>query len=160
MSNLLAAFKVSDQIVSRLFDHRQFTNGQVDYLVKGLDDTRLEDNLDRLLKINERVCVILDKTHGEAVTTKRRDSLVDFKTDISQLVSRADNILQLESQFKNRENDLLSAVRAQRKESIDEYKTKIDEELLKFVKSSEKDEEDLRKKYSKLEISLMKNNPI
>lgn len=160
MSNSRAAFKVSDQIVSRLFDHRQFTTGQIDYLVKGFDNACLEDNLEKLLKINEKVCVVLDQTQSESLTTINRDISVDRKTDVSELVSIAEQILRFESRFKDREEKMLSEVRAQRQKSIDNCKLTLDEKLRKFVESLEAGEEELRKKYSKLEETLMKNNPI
>lgn len=57
---------MADQLITRLFDQRQFTNGEISYLVKGFEqEANLEANFDRILKINENVCVTLDKTSSD-----------------------------------------------------------------------------------------------
>lgn len=54
--------KVADQVLARIFDQRQFTNGEINYMVREFGDvTDLEGNFDKVLKMNETVCMITDK---------------------------------------------------------------------------------------------------
>jgi len=52
---------VADQVISRLFDHRQFTSGEINYLLKELKDgINLEENFNRILKISQNTYVVSD----------------------------------------------------------------------------------------------------
>ena len=57
---------MADQILSRIFDQRQFTGGEINFLVRELDEkVDLTENFDKLLKINENVCVISDTSRED-----------------------------------------------------------------------------------------------
>lgn len=59
-------FIVADQLVARIFDQRQFTCGEINYLMRELGEkSNLEANFDKLLKINENVCLINDRNSGD-----------------------------------------------------------------------------------------------
>lgn len=53
---------VADQILVRIFDQRQFTSGEIDFMVKefGHDKVNIEENFQRMLKLNQDACVIAD----------------------------------------------------------------------------------------------------
>lgn len=57
---------VADQLVARLFDQRQFTGGEINYLMRELGErSNLEANFDKILKINENACLINDRNSGD-----------------------------------------------------------------------------------------------
>lgn len=60
------SIQVGHQIVSRLFDHRQFTDGEINFLIKGMSPNAGMANLDKILKINETSCVITDFCSSES----------------------------------------------------------------------------------------------
>lgn len=71
---------VADQIVARLFDQRQFTSGEIYYLAKELGGkVNFEESLDRVLKLNENVCLISDTSDTNLANTD-----ADLAKDISQ----------------------------------------------------------------------------
>lgn len=52
--------KVAHRLILRLFNHRQFTSGEIDYLVKELCNPA-ETNFARILTTNQNVCLITDR---------------------------------------------------------------------------------------------------
>lgn len=52
--------KVAHRLILRLFNHRQFTSGEIDYLVKELC-IPAEENFARVLTTNQNVCLISDR---------------------------------------------------------------------------------------------------
>jgi len=63
INQILPAFVVADQLISRVFDQRQFTNGEINYLSREIFEGKtnnLEKSFDKLLKVNESVCLIAD----------------------------------------------------------------------------------------------------
>lgn len=54
-------YQVTDQLIARIFDQRQFTSGEINYLIREIsENNRLEGNLDKILRLNQDVCVISD----------------------------------------------------------------------------------------------------
>lgn len=52
--------KVADRLITRLFNHRQFTSGEINYLVKEVCNP-VEESLPRILSTNQSICLIADK---------------------------------------------------------------------------------------------------
>lgn len=47
--------------MARIFDQRQFTSGEINYLSREIGERiNLEDNFNKILRINQTVCVISD----------------------------------------------------------------------------------------------------
>lgn len=48
--------------MARIFDQGLFTKGEINYITQSFDNdsTNLEENFDKVLKINETVCLIAD----------------------------------------------------------------------------------------------------
>lgn len=65
---------VADQIIHRIFDQRQFTSGEIDYLVKefGHDRINLEQNFEQVLKLNQDACVIADTNLEDLCNSSER----------------------------------------------------------------------------------------
>lgn len=145
---------VADRIISRLFDHRQFTAGQIDYFIKGIDSVSEEGvNLDKILKLNEKVCLVMDINDEE--TNKFRD---DWAENVSQgvtsLIGIGNRLLDIETDSRNKETRAMSSIREEREKQRQNKTKSINIKLNQIEESLLAEELELERKYLKLEESL------
>lgn len=61
---------VADQLISKIFGHRQFTSGEINYLVREFGDKNsLDDNFNRILNLNQSICVLTDISNNDLLKT-------------------------------------------------------------------------------------------
>ena len=155
MSNIQASLQVADRIASRLFDHRQFTAGQIDYFVKGIESIASpEGNLNKILKTNENGCVIGDVgIHDNKFNDEPPRAA---SSGISSLIDKAERVLEIEAEYKEKQHDIIDQIKADREKVKQDKIRRVNRELDKIRRSLEEEEQELERKYRKLEEVLAK----
>lgn len=145
---------VADELVARLFDHRQFTHGEIDYIVKGFrDKAGIEENLNKTLRINENTCLINDLTsNGLGLLS---DELASKILDqVTLLTDRAERILKIEPDQRDRSDRLLEQDRQDRLKIRQDKCSTTNAQLESLERSLIQEELDLERKYLKFEQKL------
>lgn len=156
MSNSQAALMVADRIVSRLFDHRQFTAGQIDYLIKGIEsNANLDETLNKMLKMNENVCLLLDESTKDGIESDN-DLAKKATQQISTLIERAEGLLKTEKEFREEEKIRLAGAREERDLLMQDKARRVNLKLEKLEEGIMAEELELERKYLKLEENLRK----
>lgn len=76
---------MADQLITRLFDQRQFTTGEIQFLSKEFGEKCfLEENFDKILNLNKNVCVISDTSNS---------NLCNISIDIGENISDKGKVL-------------------------------------------------------------------
>lgn len=162
MPNSPVTFKLLGQILSRLFDHRQFTAGQIEYLVRGLDGDAGNSNLqcanfDKLLKINEKVCLMADSLNSDSFISNE-NLAKDSSHKLDQLIERSGDLLNIENEYKLKEAVRLGQFRAIRQAKKEQQEAIIEAKLKTLMQTLQAEEDELEKKYLKLEQNIVLNN--
>lgn len=156
MSNAQAAFLVGDRIFSRLFDHRQFSAGQIEFIVKGMEDaTGSSNNLDRLLKTNENVCVISDAFFDD-ISNLDEQVARNVHKELTSMLDGAVKVLEIDNESRLKEEQALGKSRIEREQRKQNKIKSMTISLQKLEESLLAEEIELERKYLKLEENLKK----
>lgn len=154
MSNVQATMKSANQLIISLADHQKFNSGQISYIVREqIEKPKLEENFDRLLKMNQDVCVLDDTNSGHMCNQcdKFKDELTN---KLTILVDRTSKLLEVQEIYKKKETDTLGptreALEIKRQQLDREMKIKLDNLSESLVSA----ELDLQRKYLKFEENL------
>ncbi|KAG9509602.1 hypothetical protein GZH46_01874, partial [Fragariocoptes setiger] len=72
--NTRAAAKVADQLIARLFDHRQFTAGEIRYLINELEDRcKIGRSLEKALSLNQEAGIVSDMCTDDVAKINLRE---------------------------------------------------------------------------------------
>lgn len=156
--NTQAAVKVADQIIARLFDHRQFTSGEIRYLIKEFEgQCSLDDTLDRALKQQEDVVIISDMTENN-ICKLDDNQAIDLNQQVLCLLDRADSLLEIENEREQQRNRALESSRAERKNVMESSSGETLAMIEEIDKVFGKKEKELEERYLKLEEKIKDSN--
>lgn len=120
--------------------------------------TRLEDNLEKLLKVDQSLCLTDDLLHPDrSIGERLADASSAPMKQLGHLNELSNRLLQIEDQFKVKEELELRDVRAKREKTKQDMLKKLDNELQRLNDTLHKEEADLERKYLRFEENLRVN---
>lgn len=150
-NNTMAATKVADQLISRLFDHRQFTSGEIRYLIEEFEEQcALDGTLDRALKQQEDVGIISDLTETNLCKLDDKHA-TDLNNHLSGLLESGDSLLKMETNEEQKRNKLLESFRMERKNIMETSAAKTLNKNNEIDEAFLKKEQELEQRYLKFE---------
>lgn len=156
-TNVQVALKVAEQITTRLFDHRQFTTGEINYFVNEFEfNHKLNENFDRTLKVNEDLITSAYLASND-LTKLSSDSTKSIEEHLSQCEEKALRLLQIENEHMIRDSKELTKPRERRANLKEEYIKIANEKINKASAKLKEDELELQQKYQQFEENLVKN---
>ncbi|XP_054154556.1 biogenesis of lysosome-related organelles complex 1 subunit 5-like [Oppia nitens] len=151
--SVVNAFNLSDQIISRLFNHKPFIFGEIRFIIKEFEDKRQDRDRTALNESLQRLMDITDKDIDSAIDCcQQLDNNLNSRThSLDQLMQE---ILDLESKQESHRKEVLSANRVDRNVDlmslIETYNSKINDIDGQF----DEQEKQLTLEYKLLETKL------
>ncbi|XP_065166349.1 biogenesis of lysosome-related organelles complex 1 subunit 5 [Atheta coriaria] len=144
-------FKGINSIWFRLFDHRGFLNGEIQYLLRELEQKRSDKEVQELFTILENITNIRDTQINHA--KQLIDSLYPpARVDLGQALQTAKAIEDIEAKYK--ENTALVDSRQKRQLEWEQFIEGISDNCLQIDKKFELEEEKLKDFYKDLQQKL------
>ncbi|RZF46262.1 hypothetical protein LSTR_LSTR016347, partial [Laodelphax striatellus] len=84
-------------IWSRLFDHRPFLSGEIQYFIKEFEEKRSDREVENLFKTLETVSEIKDNQIDKVFSSGKE--LKDLKCQLDIAIDRCDSIIENQSQY-------------------------------------------------------------
>lgn len=159
MSNTGAAIRAANQIILRLFDHRQFTSGEIAFHVRGIEKLQIDANFNKSLKINQDSCVIHDTSSNELTRLGDTSSVNDVLDRLNGVVERTEKLLASETEARLKDEKVLSEQRKVLEKKREQVLERTTLELNEFKESLIEEELELQRKYLRFEESLRKQPP-
>lgn len=159
MSNTGATIKAANQIILRLFDHRQFTGGEINFHVREIDKLNIDDNFNKSLQINQDACVIHDTSSNELVRLCDTSPANNTLDRLSSVLERTEKLLAIETEARSREDKLFSEQRKVLERKREEVLNRTSMELNSLKESLIEEELELQRKYLRFEETLRKQPP-
>lgn len=152
-NNLQVATKIADQIVKKLFDHRQFTTGEINTLIKDYETSqRLSDNFDKILKIDEDLNSVYYGLNNDLA--KLNDDIAQNLLDqLHKCEIKAQNIFEAEEMHKQKNEDSLAKPRQDREVAKQELIKAANQKIEVAEKEFRDNEIKLEQKYRQLEAN-------
>lgn len=157
MPSVQEAFKISGQIVTRLFDHRQFTTGEINYLVEEYQNNhKIEENFDKILKVNENFTNSAFLIMNELLKLDVKVAQ-DIDTQLSSCQDRAQGLVNVELEHNQRNIEVLDNLRKERSKIKSDIIKKSKESLENLDNALKTEEVALEQKLRQFEESLSKS---
>jgi len=160
-ANVQAAFKVADEILSRLLNHRQFTDGEIHYLIKQMEEKRRQDQLtEKLLSSYANVTDfkenLFDQMHQLSSMAKdaQGNSIRPLDDAVTELIRCTEKILEMERDEEKTRQDILEQRREVRRQEWLHRMKDVKQQIESIDQSYETKKQELRQFYEDLERKL------
>ncbi|XP_068227261.1 biogenesis of lysosome-related organelles complex 1 subunit 5 [Palaemon carinicauda] len=145
---MAAAAKDVNEVFSRLFDHRPFLRGEIDYFKKEFEEKRGDREVEQLFRSLELITEIKEG-QIEKIVGSSDDNLPRTIADIQVALHMCEDTLATDKQFNTEE--LLAKKRADRSARLGAVQRDVDEKL-KLLDDTYKDKEKaMRLQFEQLE---------
>ncbi|KAF7286990.1 biogenesis of lysosome-related organelles complex 1 subunit 5 [Rhynchophorus ferrugineus] len=145
-------FKDISNIWDRLFDHKGFLSGEINFTLKEFEEKRGDNEVDNLFKTIENLTDIKD-THINQLKDNVNESVIESNRQLSEALQVCNNLSKL--QDESNQNKLLDENINKRKLALDKFIDDITTEYSQINTEHEKQEANLRKVYEELEKKLI-----
>ncbi|XP_066942189.1 biogenesis of lysosome-related organelles complex 1 subunit 5 isoform X2 [Macrobrachium rosenbergii] len=144
----MAAFCYVNEVFSRLFDHRPFLRGEIDYFKKEFEEKRGDREVEQLFRSLELITEIKEG-QIEKIVGSSDDNLPRTIADIQVALHMCEDTLATDKQFNTEE--LLAKKRADRSARLGAVQRDVDEKLKLLDDTYKEKEKAMRLQFEQLE---------
>ncbi|XP_064085090.1 biogenesis of lysosome-related organelles complex 1 subunit 5 isoform X1 [Macrobrachium rosenbergii] len=145
---MAAAAKDVNEVFSRLFDHRPFLRGEIDYFKKEFEEKRGDREVEQLFRSLELITEIKEG-QIEKIVGSSDDNLPRTIADIQVALHMCEDTLATDKQFNTEE--LLAKKRADRSARLGAVQRDVDEKLKLLDDTYKEKEKAMRLQFEQLE---------
>ncbi|XP_053627454.1 biogenesis of lysosome-related organelles complex 1 subunit 5 isoform X2 [Cherax quadricarinatus] len=150
VNNMAAAASDVNEVFSRLFDHRPFLRGEIEFFKKEFEEKRGDREVEQLFRSLELITEIKEG-QIEKIVNSSDDNLPRTIADVQVALHMCEDTLDTESKFNCEE--LLAKKRAERSARLTAVQQDVQEKLRLLQDSYQEKEQSLRAQFQQLEKS-------